>query len=110
MALGGRGLSSARPPFPRNARLRGRNFLWITQLLTLQARQRDGRVDPLIDEGTQARIGAHLLLHPSKFGLADELTAAAAMPGVAELVIRPVALIGIALAATARGAAHIVLA
>ncbi len=79
-------------------------------MLPLQAGQFDGRVDPLIEQLPQPRIGAQLLLDADEFRLADELAAAAAVPGVAQLVIRAVALRRIVLAAAAGGAAHVVLA
>ena len=79
-------------------------------MLTLQAGQFDGGGDPLIEQLTQPRIGAQLLLHADEFRLPDELAAAAAVPGVAQLVIRAVALRRIVLAAAAGGAAHVVLA
>ena len=97
-------------PFPRNPRFRARILLWATQLLTLQAGQFDGGGDPLIDQLTQPRIGAQLLPHADEFRLPDELAAAAAVPGVAQLVIRAVALSRIVLAPAAGGAAHVVLA
>jgi hypothetical protein len=46
---------------PGNERLLARVSLWMAQVLTLQACQLDGSVDPLVDQPAQARVVAHLL-------------------------------------------------
>ena len=84
--------------------------MWITPLLPLQVCQLKGGFDPLIHQIPQPRVGAHLFLGASEVLLAHELTAASAVPRIAQLMIRPVALLGIVLAAAARRSAHVVLA
>lgn len=82
--------------------------MWITPL-AFEAGDFQGGIDPLVDEGAEPLVGGDLAMDLGKVLFADEVRAALALPGVAELVVGPVFLGRVRLTAAGGIAADVVL-
>ena len=80
----------------------------LCPLGAVEAVEFDGGVDPFVDEVAQLAVVGDLGLDGGEVLRADVLGAAAVVAAVAELVVWAVLLQRVCLAATARGAAHVV--